>query len=272
MASVVPISSLDDPRVAEYVSLKERDLSREGDRFIAEGELVVRRLLASDHPVHSLLVAEHKVERMLPLVRSGSLIFTASRELVSRIVGFPFHSGVMAVGQRKPPLSMAELARGWPVGGVDRAPVTLMVLPRIANTDNLGALLRVAAAFGADVLLGPACCDPFYRQAARVSMGACFTLRMARSTDLARDLNELRREHGVETIGAVLAEDAEPLPRANRPRRAAILLGNETEGLSQEELRLCDRRVTLPMCMGTDSLNVATAAAVFLYHFTHVAR
>lgn len=263
---VQPVGSLDDPRIAAYRNLKDRELHRPAGQFIAEGEFVVRRLLASDFPVRSVLLAERHVERIAPLVPAAVPVYAAPAPLVSRIVGFRFHSGVIACGCRKPPLSLDETAATW------SDPVTVVVLPEVISTANLGALLRISAAFGASaVVLGERCCDPFYRQSIRVSMGAVFRLKLVQSADLAADLRRLREAWGVELAAAVLDEGAEVLSRAARGGRLGLLFGNEACGLGSEHAAVCDRRITIPMGLGVDSLNVAAAAAVFLYHFTRLA-
>ena len=260
---IIPIDSPDDPRIADYRLLKERELAEGGGKFIAEGELVSRRLLESDYPVESVLLAEHRVERIAPLVGPGAAIYAAPAGVVEAIVGYKFHSGVLACGRRKPPAALGDLAAAWPED------VTLVILPEVTKLDNLGSLLRVSGAFGAGaVILGPRCCDPFYRKALRVSMGAVFSLSLYRSADLAGDLVRLRQRWSVELVATVLDEDAQPLDEVRRVRRVGLLLGNEGFGLRPGEVELCDRKVRIPMKLGTDSLNVAAAAAVFLYHFT----
>jgi tRNA G18 (ribose-2'-O)-methylase SpoU len=293
VSNIIPIASLDDERVAVYRNLKDRELTRLHGLFIAEGELLVRRLLESDFAVHSVLLADRKLDAIAPLVPAGIPVYVAPREQVDKIVGFQFHNGVMACGYRKPALTLDDLAiwRGEgilpsrpagvspaesdgndkPAGRMPAPPLTLVVLPEITKTDNLGALLRISAAFGVSaVILGERCCDPFYRESVRVSMGAAFRLPLVQSEDLAADLVRLRDVHGVTLCATVLDEQASPLATLRRPDRLAILLGNETTGLSPAYVDLCGIKATLPMQMGTDSLNVAVAAAVFLYHFTHV--
>ena len=262
---IVPVDSLDDPRVSPYRDLKDRELARSGDRFIAEGEQVVRRLLKSTYPTESLLLARRRAREVAPLAPPGVPAYVVDDALVHQIVGFKFHAGVMAVGRRKPAASLDEVLA--PAGAGKRQ--TLVVLPDIANTDNLGALVRISAAFGADALvLGQHSCDPFWRQAVRVSMGTVFSLPLVRSADLLADLGRLRDARGFELAAAVVGGGAEPLARAARPDRLALLFGNEAQGLGAEYVAACQRRVTIPMQLGTDSLNVAVAAAVFLYHFT----
>jgi len=258
----LPIPSLDDPRVAPYRNLKDRDLARDGDRFIAESEQLVRRLLASKIQTESVLVAEKRLPDLAPVLPQEIPVYVAPASVVNQIVGFKFHSGVMAVGIRPISPTIDDNLKGKP-----RA--TLVVCPEVEKTDNLGSLIRIAAAFGADAMvLGERSCDPFFRQSVRVSMGTVFHLPIVRSDDLKRDLRRLRDEFNVELIATVLDEGAEPLDRAGRAAKTALILGNEAQGLPADVVALCDRRVTIPMKLGTDSLNVAVAAGVFLYHFT----
>jgi tRNA G18 (ribose-2'-O)-methylase SpoU len=262
---VIPVHSLDDPRLAPYRNLKERDLAREGDRFIAEGENLVKRLLASRLRTESVLLAERRVAEIAPLAPESIPIYAAPAAMVNQVLGFKFHAGVMAVGVRGASPSIDDVMAAAAAGGR----VTLLICPEIEKTDNLGALIRIAAAFGVDaMILGERCCDPFFRQSVRVSMGAAFVLPIVRSDHLARDLGRLRGEFGVELIASVLDTDAERLDQVGRSERLGLLLGNEAQGIGGEYLVLCDRRVTIPMKLGTDSLNVAVAAGVFLYQFT----
>lgn len=262
----IPIDTLDDPRIACYRNLKDRELARLDGRFVAEGELVVRRLLVSDFPTESVLAFDRLAEELGPLLPGGVPLFVAPAAVLDQIIGYRFHAGALAVGRRKPSPRLEDLAAAW------QGPATLVVLPELISTENLGAILRISAAFGVSgVILGPRCCDAFYRQAVRVSMGAVFSIPLVRSVDLAADLAMLHDRWGVERLATVLDDSAEPLHAAGRPQRIALLLGNEAQGLSAEEIALCDRRVTIPMKLGTDSLNVSVAAGVFLYHFTYLA-
>ena len=262
------IDDLDDPRVRPYVGLKERDLTQEGNRFVAESETVVRRLLASGLEVQSVLLAEERMDRMLGAIPPGVRVMVLKRQLMNKVLGFKFHSGVMAVGVRPESPTVDQLASAWK--GDDE--VTLVVCPEIANTENLGSMVRISAAFGATaMILGERCCDPYYRQAVRVSMGTVFSMPILRSKDIVADLSALHERHGVERVATVLDEGAENLATASRGKRIALLFGAEGPGLAEEHVVLCDRRVTIPMQRGTDSLNVSVAAGVVLYHFTQYA-
>lgn len=266
---VIPIDSLDDPRVAHYRNLKDRDLAQQpGGLFIAEGEHVTRRLLASPHfQTRSMLLSERRVAEIGPLAPPDVPVYSAPAHVVHGIVGYKFHSGVLAVGKRRAPApTLQDIV---PPGD---SLLSLVVCPEIANTENLGSLVRISAGFGADAMvLGPRSCSPFFRQSVRVSMGAVFSLPIVESHDLLRDLDWLRDERGVESIATVLDPSAEALGSVSRGPRVALLFGNEAQGLDESIVRACDRRVTIPMKLGTDSLNVSVAAGVFLYHFTREA-
>ena len=261
---IVTVESLDDPRVAPYRALKERELAREpGRRFIAEGEHVVRRLLASPYETESVLLAARRAEEIAPLVPADVPVYVVPDALIHQVIGFKFHSGVLACGKRGSPRRIDDPDLR------NRQRLTLVICPEIANAENMGALIRVTAAFGADALvLGERSCDPFWRQSIRVSMGAVFTLPIVRSENIMRDLAHLRSEWGIELVATVLDERAEPLAAARRRCKLGLLFGNEAQGLDQALVDACDRRVTIPMKLGTDSLNVAVAAGVILYHFT----
>jgi tRNA G18 (ribose-2'-O)-methylase SpoU len=260
------IDSLDDPRLDPYRDVKDRDLAQQGGRFIAEAEQVVRRLLASDYPVESVLVFPRKAEEMERITPAGVPVYVAPNEIMNRLLGFKFHSGVLACGRRKAAVSLEQVV---PRTG----PVTLVVCPETNNTENLGLIIRIAAGFGVTaILLGERCANPYYRQSIRVSMGEIFKLPIVESEDLVKDLRWLRDERGVELIATVVGGDAEALHVARGAERKALLFGGERHGLGPEIVALCDRRVMIPMQLGTDSLNVHVAAGIFLYEFVQKKR
>jgi tRNA G18 (ribose-2'-O)-methylase SpoU len=261
----IQIDSLDDPRLAVYRNLKDRELAREanGRRFIAESEHVVRRLLASSYAVDSVLLAQRRVAEIGPIVPASVPLYVVPDAMMHRVVGFKFHSGVIACGIRKAETTLEQI-----LPPNDRRS-TIVVCPELANYENLGSLIRIAAALGADaMLLGERSCDPFYRLSIRVSMGTIFSLPLHRSQDIIADLARLRASWEYELIATALGDSAEPLKTAARGNRVAILVGNEAQGLSTEQIAACDRRVTIPMSHGTDSLNVTVAAGIILHHFT----
>lgn len=266
-ATPVSILSLDDPRVAPYRDLKDKVLDREGRLFIAEGENVVRRLLASDFETVSVFAAEHRYAALLDAIPESVPLYVGSKELMTSVIGFDFHTGVVACGRRKSPISLEQAIPR------EKENLLIVVCGDIANAENLGSLIRLSAGFGADaMLLSERCHDPFWRQAIRVSMGNVFKLPIVQSRNLPADLLRLRNEWGVQVAATVLDPAAEAIATAGRAPRFAIAFGNEAQGLSPEQIAACDRRITIPMGLGTDSLNVAVAAGIFLYHFTQVAK
>ena len=261
--AVISIDSLDDPRVALYRNLKDRELERRGHHFIAEGEHLARRLLASDFPVDSVMLVERRVAEIAPAVRDEVPVYAVTQALMNQIVGLKFHSGVLACGRRKERQTIDQVVPR------DKSDLTLVICPEISNVENIGTMIRIAAGFGADAMvLGERCHDPFWRQSVRVSMGTIFRLPLVQTDDLMRDVRRLREEWGVELVATVLDESAEPLATAKPGRKLGILFGSEAQGLEREWIDACDRRVTIPMKHGTDSLNVAVAAGIVLYHFT----
>jgi tRNA G18 (ribose-2'-O)-methylase SpoU len=257
------LQTIDDPRLSPYRNLKDRELARLGGRFIAESDLIVRRLLASNYRVESVLAAERKADILAPLVPADVPFYVLPDAMLDAVIGYPFHTGVLAVGIRPQPPALRGVLPPMPRRSL------LVILPEITNAQNIGSLIRISSAFGADaIILGAGCCDPFYRMSIRVSMGTIFSIPIIRSLSLHDDLRQLRSEFGYELTATVLDESAMALDRASRPARMGLLFGNEADGLSAVDIACCDRSVTLPMQRGTDSLNVAVAAGVFLYHFT----
>ncbi len=258
-------SALDDGRLADYRDLRDRRLGDGTGRFVAESELVVRKLLATDLRVCSVLLTAPRLASLDPLlaVATGDFpVFVVPQAVMDQIAGFHVHRGCLAIAERPGRPAIPTGAR------------TVVVLVDLVDVDNLGAMARNAAAFGADaMLLSPRCADPFYRKAVRTSAGAVLSLPIVRATRWPEELLALREQHGLSLVGAVLGEGAIPLANFVPPPRRALLFGAEGPGLSQEILRICDTLVTIPMSRspGVDSLNVATAGAVFLYHIAQSA-
>lgn len=262
---VIPIADLRDPRVDVYRDLPTAHLTRYSGLFIAEGEKLVRRLAESDYATRSILAEESFVDLAQSIIGDRAPIYTLSRDVLVELVSFKFHRGLLACGERKAPFGVESLLAAAP------AAATLVAAAHVCDPENLGGILRNAAAFGVDgVLIGRGSADPFSRRVLRVSMGTAFRLRLAYSNDLAADLTALRRQGGFETIGALLAPDAESLENAVCGGRKVLVVGNEGHGLSPDVAAACSRKVRLPMAAGVDSLNVSVASGVFLYHFTRI--
>lgn len=260
---IISVTEPYDPRIAAYRDVRERDLTGR-HHFIAEGEVVLQVLLRSRlcRPV-SVMVAHKRLDGLLSRLRGldpDVVVYSAGQDVIDSVVGFPVHRGILALGRRREvPSAGSLLAAAAPEGLV-------VVLFGIANHDNMGGIFRNAAAFGAAaVLLDPACCDPLYRKAIRVSVGGSLVMPFARIAADEDPLNLLGR-HGFEAI-ALSPHGAEPLAALSRGGRIAILLGSEGPGLPSTVLAR-SRTVTIPMAGGFDSLNVATTSGIVLHHLT----
>lgn len=264
-----PIDDPDDPRVAPYRAVRERDLVGRDGHFVAEGEVVLRVLLGprSRHRADSLLIAAHRAAALAPLlaaVPAGVPVYAASQTVLDRIAGFPLHRGILALGRAADPQPAERLLADVLVSAGPRALV--IVLLGIGNHDNLGGIFRNAAAFGAAaVLLDATCCDPLYRKAIRVSVGHTLTVPYARLEPAADPLAVLEA-HGFVPV-ALSPAGSTPLAGLAPPPRVAALFGSEGPGLPARLLARCTT-VRIPMAPGVDSLNVATTCGIVLHHLT----
>jgi tRNA G18 (ribose-2'-O)-methylase SpoU len=256
------VTSIDDPRCAGYRIVSDPGLAARDGRFVAEGRLVVRRLLAQARfEVESVMVtpAAHRAVADLLPARPSLPVYLVPQAVMNGITGFDLHRGCLAIGRRPAPGAWSELAS---------ATTRLIVLERIGNADNVGAIFRNGAALGAGgVLLGPACADPLYRKAIRTSMGAALTMPYADAGDWPGRLTSLRAQ-GWLVVALTPRGDRTLREAAAHPAgRVAVVAGHEGDGLSDAALAACDIRARIPMTPGTDSMNVATAAAIALYEF-----
>ena len=262
LAQIISIDDPLDPRIAVFRDVRERDLAGRLNSFIAEGEVVLNVLARSPrYRADALLIADKRIDRLAALIERfdpNTPVYCAGQAVMDVIAGFPIHRGVLAYGLRAAPLSVDSLLAGCPPRAL------VVVLFGIANHDNIGGVFRNAAAFGASaVLLDPTCCDPLYRKAIRVSVGAAFSLPFARF-DRHEDPIFLLRAHGFESL-ALSPSGADRLVDLERPARAAVLLGTEGPGLPDGILSRA-RTVSIPMAGDFDSLNVAVTSGVVLHH------
>lgn len=258
---IICVSDPEDPRIAGYREVRERDLTRH-DHFVAEGEVVLRVLLASPLcEAVSIMVVEKRRDGLLARLPPGTVgcpVYSVDQAVIDSVVGFPVHRGILALGRRR--LAPTATALLDAVG----SDAVVIALFGIANHDNIGGIFRNAAAFGAAaVLLDPTCCDPLYRKAIRVSVGGTLVTPFAR---LAADEDPLAlmAARGFRAI-ALSPAGVEPLARVARGGRVAVLLGSEGPGLPPAILQR-SRTVTIPMAAGFDSLNVATTSGIVLHH------
>jgi len=257
---VIPLGGLDDPRLDDYRHVADHDELRRRGVFVAEGRLVVERLVVHGrHRVRSVLLAPAAAEAMAAVLREGApdtAVFVVPQRDMNAIVGFDIHRGCLAIAERPAPATVAELE----LAAIDR----LLVVEGVNNPDNVGGLFRNAAALGAAaVVLGPGCGDPLYRKAVRTSMAAVLTLPWVDAGAWPDALTSLRAA-GLSVVACTPSLQATALPDAVLPDRAAVLVGAEGAGLTPDALARADVRVRIPMHGAMDSLNVATAAAVVL--------
>jgi tRNA G18 (ribose-2'-O)-methylase SpoU len=220
---------------------------------MAEGKVVLERLFASSlyEPVSVLTTPSRLAALDMSCVTAP--VYVVSQEVMDQTAGFAIHRGYLALGRAKRAATLADV--------VPQGRARLLVLCGIANTDNMGGLMRNAAAFGVDVVvLDKACCDPLYRKAIRVSVGGVFSVPCVRVDDVITSLRALNvTPYALSPSGKVQLDDVTPA------ERAAFLFGAEGPGLSPEVMSACET-VRIDMQAGFDSLNVATTSGIVLYH------
>jgi tRNA G18 (ribose-2'-O)-methylase SpoU len=264
MPTILPVDDPGDPRVADYVGLTDAELRRrielpEGAAaglFIAEGPLVIRRLLGSPYAVRSFLLTPRRLESMTAdLAGVSAPVYVASPDVMNAVAGFDIHRGALASAERRMPQSPAAV-----LAGARR----VAILEAINDHENLGAIFRSAAALGvAAVLLSPDCCDPLYRRAVRVSMGHVLLVPWATLDPWPGALEEVSAS-GYRIVALTPAPSAAPIEELGLRSwdRVALMLGAEDRGLSAEACARASVHARIPMVSGADSLNVAGAAAV----------
>lgn len=272
MARLVPVADSADPRLADYVRLRDvqlrKSLEAEHGIFIAEGEKVIRRAIRSGHRVRSLLTARRWAEPLHDLLAEvDAPVYLAPEEVLEGVAGFAVHRGALAALDRSPLPNVPELLAGDARPGAAAPPRRVLVLEDLVDHGNVGAIFRCAAALGVDaIVLSPRCADPLYRRAVKVSMGAVFAVPYARMTRWYDGLDQLRTA-GFRLLALTPQPSAVPLGEAGAGERVALMLGTEGDGLSSRWLTAADQPVRIPMDAraterGVDSLNVVAAAAI----------
>lgn len=255
------IENLEDPRLDIYRNLKSTNATRDARIFIAEGPTVVERVLRSGFTVRSLVISDRKFAGFQDRLPTEIPVFRLRQDLAEELVGFAFHCGVMASAIRRPSSPPAE----WlPPSG----PALVVAGDRITDPENVGALIRIAAAFGAaGVVFGPGSADPFSRRVLRVSMGNGLFLPILETNCLASTLQELTSQHQLTVSGTLLHPTASTLAKHTFKPRTVLVFGNEYDGISEPVQQQLAARLTIPMLNGTDSLNVAVSAGIFLHQY-----
>ncbi|CCV15944.1 RNA methyltransferase [Mesorhizobium sp. STM 4661] len=260
----IRIDDPQDPRVAAYLDIRERDLAGRQGRFVAEGKVVLDMLLSTGRfAAESVLVLENRLAGLDEILRRAPVdlpVYVTAGEIMDRIAGFHMHRGILAIGRK----GVAQPAEA--LLGALPAHALIVVLVGIANHDNMGSVFRNAAAFGADaVFLDATCCDPLYRKAIRVSVGAALKVPFASFTDAVGFIATLDRQ-GFDQL-ALSPRGQTEIRDAKRTERLALYLGTEGEGLPENLLARL-RTLRIGMAEGFDSLNVAAASAIALHRFS----
>ena len=262
MFQIQKISSLELPELQPYRTMRQSEDHWQQGIFVAEGEKVVRRLLESNFTIVSILFPEKWLAEFESILKSrpeNIPVFIAEKQLLETLIGFSMFQGVLAVGKIPARLSFDDILNQSP------SPRLFAAVDGLANAENLGALVRNCAAFHAQALIvGETSSSPFLRRAVRNSMGTIFQLPILETPHLDRTLRELRN-CGVRCIAAHPHAAGKILSQADFTGDCCILFGSEGHGVSSAILEICDDAVAIPMPPTVDSLNVAAAAAVFLY-------
>lgn len=263
----ISVDQPDDPRIAGFRDIRERDLTGRQGLFVAEGEVVLNVLTAPQsrcRPV-ALLLDRKRVAglaKTLDRLPGTTPVYVAEQAVLDAVAGFHLHRGILALGEKPSPLNLDGV-----LAELELEPeAVVVVVCGIGNHDNMGGVFRNAAAFGAGaVLLDAQCCDPFYRKSIRVSVGAVLRTPMVVGLDAVAMVEGLKRA-GFDVL-ALTPAATETLDRIATGGRVAIVLGPEGPGLSAAVIARC-RGVGIRMSAGFDSLNVAAVSAIALHHFT----
>nr|WP_202885923.1 RNA methyltransferase [Kribbella sandramycini] len=262
---MVEVSEAADPRLADYVQLREVSLRRlleeEHGLFIAEGDKVIRRAADGGFEPRSFLLAPRWLDSLQDVLAQWPdvPVYVVSEELAEQVTGFHVHRGALASYRRTADRPLAELL----------TPETqrIAIFDDIVDHTNVGAGFRAAAAMGIDlVLVTPTCADPLYRRSIKVSMGTVFQVPWTRLDDWPGALDTLH-EAGFTSAALALTDDSITLDAlaARRDPKLALIFGTEGHGLKPHVLDQADLTVKIPMSGNVDSLNVASSAAVAFY-------
>ena len=256
------VTGLDRPELAPYGTLRQSEEHKRAGIFVAEGDKVVRRLLESHFGVVSVLLPERRLAEFEPLIRARAEdvpVYLMELAELEKLTGFPFFQGVLAVGKIPATHAIETVFAAIP------GPRLFVAIEGLSNAENVGLIVRNCAAFGARALIvDGTSASPFLRRAVRNSMGTIFKLPIVESENLVQTFRWLR-ERKMRVIAAHPTAENQTIQQANFSGDCCIVLGSEGNGLSKELVAECDECVAIPMSNEVDSLNVGSAAAVFLY-------
>ena len=256
------VTALNRPELMPYATLRQHEEHKRAGIFVAEGDKVVRRLLESDFGVVSVLLPEKRLPEFDSLIRGRTeevSVYVMEIAELEKLTGFPFFQGVLAVGKIPRTHSLDTL--------LDKLshPHLFVAIDGLTNAENVGLVVRNCAAFGAQALIvDSSSASPFLRRAVRNSMGTIFKLPIVETENLIETIRTLH-QRDVRSIAAHPHTEKHTIHDSDLTRDCCLLFGSEGHGLSDSLLSVCDERVSIPMSNEVDSLNVGSAAAVFLY-------
>lgn len=262
MLRVERIISLDLPALAPYRTMRLQREHHEQGIFVAEGEKVTRRLLESPLEVISLVMPGKWLADLGALAQArpeNITAYVAEHDVLETLTGFSMYQGVLGVGKIPPAVPLDDALNN------SKPPRLFVALDGLTSAENMGVVVRNCAAFGTQALLvGETCSHPYIRRSVRNSMGTIFKLPVVEPRSLAETLNRLRRR-GMRCVAAHPHTDQRKLSQVDFTGDCGVVFGSEGYGISEAVRAACDECVAIPMHLGVDSLNVASATAAFLY-------
>ncbi|RCK74488.1 MAG: 23S rRNA (guanosine-2'-O-) -methyltransferase rlmB [Ignavibacteriae bacterium] len=261
---IIKIESLDNPDLYPYRTLRRAIEHIKKRIFVAEGEKVVRRLLESNLSIESFLLTEDWYEVLKNFItnrcNSDIPVYIGTKKMLESIVGFNLHQGIMAVGKIPEPIALDELIDD------NCSSHFFVAVDGLTNSDNLGVIVRNCVAFNVDALIvGETSSSPYLRRAIRQSMGAVFELKIFESDNLYEDIRKISQVYDFEIIAADPHGEKIISEKIGYRKNICIVFGSEGFGIREDIIAICNERVNIPISQKIDSLNVASASAIFLY-------
>lgn len=260
---MIEIKEFNDERINLYKSLRFTPVSHtKNNIFIAEGKKVSLKLLKSNIELLSVFAISEFYKEYSDLISNKDVsddnLFYAEKKIMEQIVGFKLHSGVMAIGRQPDYIPIEELDN------------KIVILNAVRDAENVGSIVRNAAAFNVNsIIYDEQSSSPYLRRAVRVSVGNVFNLKINKTANLEKTINNLKKL-GYQIVCAEICNGAIDIAKINFKEKVAIIFGNEGDGVEEKYLRMCDSICFIPISEKVDSLNVAASSAVFLYNLSKV--
>lgn len=253
------ITDINDSRIEDYRALRFTPAGHtENKIFVAEGEKLIQKILESDLEIISIFGCKKYLDKYFPIIENKvekSKVYISEKDLVNRIAGYKLHQGIMAIASQPVNADLNMLS--------DR----IVILNRLINAENIGAIIRNAAAFGFDSLIcDEYTCHPYMRRSVRVSMGSIFYEKIRISESIINDIEYLR-DRQYKIIAAETGENAQSLYTIGQYDKIALVLGSENNGIDQELLNMSDIICQIPISTVIESINVAASGAIIMSYF-----